>query len=495
MPYVHGVKTSEVPTSLLPPVQSDAGIPFVVGTAPYLAGSPQAGNVNKPVLCSSYEEAVAAFGYAVPEDDSVSGMKKHKFTISEFIKSHFSFFGASPVVIVNVLENTNITSDLTEIIKFDAATGTYLIEKTGVFNVSLLPSGESTIIDSDKYDVSYDENGYALLTMKKDEHGDYYYDLDTEFGLGVIRFDPSFVTDEQIIGGVTSAGVRSGLELVEEVFPRFRVVPGLIVCPWYSQSPSVAAVMAAKATKINEVFSAGAALIDAPTSGDQAVYSGVAAWKNANNVTNKKQIVCWPRLNNDGVIYAMSTQLAGLIQQVDGNNDGVPYVSPSNNNFVCTGTCLEDGSEVFLTQGEAANLNGNGVVTALNFIGGWKCWGNRTAIYPATTDPKDSFIPVERMFSWIANTLVQNFWSRVDFPITRRQVDTVLDSVNIWLNGLAARQYILGGRVEFLETENSTLDLMDGILRFHLYVTPPSPNREIDFILEYDPEYLSTLFA
>ena len=71
----------------------------------------------------------------------------------------------------------------------------------------------------------------------------------------------------------------------------------------------------------------------------------------------------------------------------------------------------------------------------------------------------------------------------------------MLDSVNIWLNGLAARQYILGGRVEFLETENSNLDLMDGILRFHLYVTPPSPNREIDFILEYDPEYLSTLFA
>lgn len=35
---------------------------------------------------------------------------------------------------------------------------------------------------------------------------------------------------------------------------------------------------------------------------------------------------------------------------------------------------------------------------------------------------------------------------------------------------------------------------MDGIARFHVYVTPPSPNREIDFILEYDASYLSTLF-
>ena len=35
---------------------------------------------------------------------------------------------------------------------------------------------------------------------------------------------------------------------------------------------------------------------------------------------------------------------------------------------------------------------------------------------------------------------------------------------------------------------------MDGIARFHVYVTPPSPNREIDFTLEYDVNYLSTLF-
>lgn len=69
-----------------------------------------------------------------------------------------------------------------------------------------------------------------------------------------------------------------------------------------------------------------------------------------------------------------------------------------------------------------------------------------------------------------------------------------MDSVNIWLNGLAARQYILGGRVEFLEDENPTTSLLDGIITFHLYVTPPAPAREINFILEYDVNYLSTLF-
>ena len=99
------------------------------------------------------------------------------------------------------------------------------------------------------------------------------------------------------------------------------------------------------------------------------------------------------------------------------------------------------------------------------------------------------------MFNWIGNTIIQTAWQRLDYPLNRRQIDTVTDSINIWLNGLAARQYILGGRVEFLEAENPATSLLDGKATFHVYVTPPAPNREIDFILEYDVNYLATLFA
>ena len=99
------------------------------------------------------------------------------------------------------------------------------------------------------------------------------------------------------------------------------------------------------------------------------------------------------------------------------------------------------------------------------------------------------------MFNWIGNTLVQTFWQRIDFPLNKRQVQSIVDSANIWLNGLTARQYILGGRVEFNEEENPVTALMDGIATFHVYVTPPSPNREIEFVLEYDVNYLNSLFA
>ena len=52
----------------------------------------------------------------------------------------------------------------------------------------------------------------------------------------------------------------------------------------------------------------------------------------------------------------------------------------------------------------------------------------------------------------------------------------------------------LGGRVEFLESENPVTSLEDGIATFHVYVTPPVPNRDLEFVLEYDVNYFSTLF-
>ena len=145
---------------------------------------------------------------------------------------------------------------------------------------------------------------------------------------------------------------------------------------------------------------------------------------------------------------------------------------------------------MLLTKAQADILNNAGVMTGLNFMGGWVAWGNYTACYPGNTDVKDYFIPISRMFDWVANTLIQTFWGKLDMPMTRRLIDNILDSANIWLNGLTGSGYILGGRVEMLESENPLTDLMQGIINLHVYLTPPSPAQEIDFTLEYDASYV-----
>ena len=141
-----------------------------------------------------------------------------------------------------------------------------------------------------------------------------------------------------------------------------------------------------------------------------------------------------------------------------------------------------------------SNIICNGIVTALNWIGGWRAWGNRTSCYPGNTDPKDAFIPVRRMFMNEQNSVILTFWQKVDEPGNQKLVEMIIDSKNIDLNGKAARGFILGGRVEFIAEENPLTALIDGTYTFHLFLTPPTPAREIKWLFEFDPSYFETLF-
>ena len=79
----------------------------------------------------------------------------------------------------------------------------------------------------------------------------------------------------------------SGFELVDSVFPKFRVIPTLFLAPNFSHDSEVAAVMAAKAENINGLFK-GKALIDADTTA-ATTYTEAVEWKNQNNITQPSQ--------------------------------------------------------------------------------------------------------------------------------------------------------------------------------------------------------------
>ena len=480
MAYKHGVYVSEQPTSIVPPVRVSAGLPVFVGTAP--VNQTDVTNVNKPVLCYSYKEAVEAFGFS---------KDFNKFTLCEAIYSQFALFNVAPVVLINVLdvdEHSTVLTPVTKTFADDKITTT----KEGIIKSTVTVKSSDDVktyaLGTD-YIVSFNDDG--LLVITRLSTGTITENEAVKVGYSYL--DSSKVVANDIIGGIDVDGNASGLELINSIFPLFRLVPGQILAPKYSTNPAVAAVMKAKASNINQHFRA-ISLVDIDTD-EVKKYTDAPAWKNNNNYVSTYEVACYPKVKLGDDVFHLSTQVAGLICQTDGLNEDIPYVSPSNKSLQCNSSVLEDGKEVWLAPDQAAFLNGEGIVTALNFVGGWKAWGNRTSIYPSVTDPKDAFIPLRRMFNWIGNTLTLTFWQKLDAPINRRLIETILDSANIWLNGLSARQFILGGRVEFREDENPTTDLMDGIIRFHVYVTPPTPAREIDFILEYDPEYLKTLFG
>jgi phage tail sheath protein FI len=477
--YQHGVYKYEVPTALVPPVRTESGLPVFAGTAPiHLGSGPEAlTNVNKPRLVYSYAEAVELFGFSRDWE---------KYTLCEAVYSQFALFGVCPCVLINVLDPAVHKEDI-------AAAAYPVTERT----VNL---GQDVLLDSVTlsggpyeagvdYSLGYGKDGNAVINLSG------ALELSSSIGVSFTRLRPDMVDEYDIIGGVNvTTGDYEGLELVNSIFPKFRLVPGLLAAPKWSQKPAVAAVMRAKMESINGFFT-GQSVVDIPSGAAGApFYTGAPEWKNQNNYMAERQIVCWPKVKLGDDVFHLSTQLIGLMNRLDAGNQDIPYESPSNKLLQMNACVSALDKEISLGPEQANCLNGQGIVTALNWIGGWRAWGNRTGAYPAVTDPKDAFIPIRRMFDWIGNEFILTFWQKSDKPLSKRLIKTIVNSYNVRLNGLSARGFILGGRVEFLSSENALTDLMDGILRFHIYVTPPPPAEQIAALLEFDPRYLSALF-
>ncbi len=467
----HGVYVHPKGTNVGTPVVAECGIPFFVGTAPVQAAVKSA-KPGVPVLCTSWEEAVDKLGYS---DDWKS------YTLCEAMHSHFKLFGCQPVIFCSVLDPTAMSEDV-------AAADVAMSDHKVKLPIAAI-NGESLVVKA--------AGGTGEAYVKDRDFSTYYdgeYLVIEALSTGTCYdAEKVSVTYKKVTpASVTPAIVASGLESIELCLTMFGLVPDLICAPGFSQVSTVAAVMATKADGINGMFPAKA-LIDISSAADGATsYDAVITAKKTANVMDSVQTASWPMLKLGDHRFHMSTQLAGLIAKVDTDNDGVPYESPSNKGFQADGLCLEDGTEVNLTLDQVNILNANGIVTALNFMGGWKCWGNYTACYPYNTDVKDYFIPVSRMFGWVGNTLIKTFWTCLDKPMNRRLIDTIMNTANIWLNGLVGSGYLLGARVGFQEEENPLTSLMAGIIKIHIYMTPPSPAQEIDFVLEYDANYVTS---
>lgn len=479
--YKHGAYGSEVPTSLVPMTTIDAGLPVVFGTAPvHLASDPAAANTM--VLCSEYSEAVAQLGYSKDWEN---------YTLCEMMKSQFGLYNMAPVVFVNVLD---VKKHKKSVAAKDIETNASVITLTDPVIASTLEikkqaADARNLVQNTDYTAAHDSDGNMIITVLAGGAAEGAKTLNVAYDV----VDPSMVKDEDIIGGVDLvSGEYKGLELVNMVYAKLKLIPGIILAPKWSSHPAVAAVMKAKQTNIDGHFES-ISICDINTT-EVKKYSDCVAWKEKNNYVDAREVICWPMIALGGTKYHLSTQIAGVMCKTDSEHDDIPYVSPSNKGLQCDSTVLNDGTEVVLGNLAGNYLNGCGIVTAENY-GGWKVWGNRTSAYPDNTDIKDNMIPIRRMFNWLNNTLITSFWSKIDEPTNKRLIKTVLHSANVWMNGLAAREIILGGRIEFRENENSKTDLMDGIIRFHIFWCPPSPARDLEFIQEYDPDYLATLFT
>ena len=192
MSYRHGVYTSDIPPSIVPPVEALSGLPVVFGTAPiHLASDPK---THTPVLCYSYQEAVKYLGY-------LSNFEK--YTLCEFMKSHFSLFSVTPVVFINVLDakkhKTAVTAKAINITEKEA-----LLEDEGVLLTTVvLKTADEQVIAVESYDLAFNDEGNVVITILNDA-------LFGEIKAEYTKIDAEKVTVNDIIGGMGNDGSVTG---------------------------------------------------------------------------------------------------------------------------------------------------------------------------------------------------------------------------------------------------------------------------------------------
>ena len=485
MAFQHGVRVQEQATSILAPILGTAGLQVVFGTAPVNLADDPYSVTNTPVIAYSWSEAVGKLGYSADWT---------KYTLCQSMYASFQLIGVAPVVFVNVLDpNTHKKINAAATVAVEELTATVKVDGILKKTVAVAIPGSGDDDDTplsyeDDYLLSFDDDGYLVVTLTATGAGA----SATRLKVTSTSIDPTAVTANDIIGVSANSGEK-GFEVLRQIYPKLGMTPGLILAPGWSQIPDVGIVLAAKCEEINGYFTCeGFVDIDSnPTTGCKA-YDRVKQFKEAAGCTSPHIMALWPCITAGSTWFWYSAVMAALTAYLDANNDDVPNLSPSNKLIGITGTVLADGeTEVVLDQLQGNAINSFGVSTAIN-VNGWRTWGNRSAVYPASSDPKDCFFCCRRFFSWWGNSFILTYFQRVDQPANRRLIETIIDTENIRGASYVADGKCARAEIQFIESENPVTNLIDGKLRFHQYLTPYPPAEDILNVLEFDPNALVT---
>ena len=475
MPYLHGIRIQENPTSVPTPVANEAGVPVVFGTAPINLAADPANAANKLFLCHTFAEAVEALGYSDVYDN---------YTMCQAMDAFFKAFGVGPVVFCNVLDPTKTAhKEAITSTSLTVSNGQAKINEVGVIASTLvLKNGNTDLVKDTDYTLEFDDEGKVIITVIASGV--------TTITASGSKLKPSGVTASDVVGAINSnTGVYTGIQLVDKVYPQFSLTPSLLLAPGWSHNPTVGLALAEKCTDISGLFKAECVVdIDSSQSG-ATKYSDVASVKANSGYAHEHMICLWPMVKYAGKKMAFSAIYAAMACYTDANNDSVPSVSPSNRAIRIGAAVLADGTEVLLDQPQANELNGAGIVTALN-LNGWKAWGNNTAAYPDTTDPKDRWIACRRFFSWWGNSFITTYMSKVGNPANYRLIESIVDSENVRANSLVSTGKCAGLRMVYSKDDNPIGNVIDGKIVFRQYLAPYTPAEDILNILEFDPSMI-----
>lgn len=481
--YKHGIETRRKKTAALNPVPCKSLVQCVIGTAPVNTLEDPCNAVNVPLLITDSDMARKKLGHT----DEIE-----KYTVMHSVYASFEKHAVSPIVVINVLDPSNprhVEAVAGE--EITVAKGMAIIKVTGILLDKLAVSNGADTYEKDvDYVASFDTEGHVVIAITEDGTANGKNSIQVSYS----KINPEGVTDEDIIGGMDKNGVKSGIELLDETYPETGVFPGVVVVPVFSKSPAVAAVLETKVQRMYGMFNGIAFLdLDSSEAGAKNAFM-VKEIKEQNVPSSRWAVPFWPMVKSDGHILSFSAFAAALLQSATAANKNIPSESIDNLELKIDGICLEDGTQVAMTQDDVNDfLNRNGVVGALR-LPTWKAWGNNTAAYPESEDPIDRWLKGVTMLNYLENKFKSEYLSKIGRNVNYKLVDGIVTEYNMALNSLTP-DYIAGAEIIFDHNKNPIENIKEGHLEFQTRYADYAPAEHIINEFSYDVSLLEAAFG
>lgn len=475
--FLHGVETIEVDRGPRTITGVKTAVIGLVGTAPIYEVATANQMINKPVLIQSDKDAAAYFGSAA------SG-----YTIPQALDAIFDQ-GKGIVIVVNVFDPATHKTAVTDEAKTFGSDDTITLTHKGVASEVITNSGGTTTYTKDTdYTINYvtgvvTRKASGTITAGQAVLADYSY------------ADPTKAIASDIIGGVSGAGDRTGMQGWKDSYSLFGFFPKILIAPAYCTQNTVASELSVLAGTLRAM-----ALVDAPigTTYAEAIAGRGASGEINFNYSSERMILCYPHVKrydaatDAEVLEPMSQRVAGVMAAKDVERGY--WWSPSNTEIKgITGVEINLTAMINDPTCEVNLLNEKGIMTVFNSYGsGIRTWGNRSAAWPSVTHAKN-FINIRRTADILHESVEYSLLQFIDYPINNALIDAICESVNAFIRTLVGRGAVIDGKCSYDPAKNPATEISAGHLTFDIEFMPPTPAERISFESFINIEFLKNL--
>lgn len=443
-----------------------------VGVAPVNLLRGYKGVINYPVKLTNYPNAQKTIGYS---------SDWNKYSLCEAVSAHFNNTKGNigPIYVINVL-NPDIhrkKNQTDQNLVF--SNGQALIKSDTIILDTLALEG---VVEGTDYQVDYNYTKGLVVIKSIGKNM-----LSGSIAASYYEVEFKDIDAAEIIGGVTASGEYSGLGALQLLYQEQNQVCNLLAAPGWSDKPEVYKAMCTAADQINGHWNAFV-LADIPVQ-DVNTIDEAKTWKVSHGYNSERSKVFYPKgKESTGIVYHLSTMAAVEFMRIDYSHDSIPMETCGNKEIPISGQYFGESVNQGFDQQMAKELTSAGISTCVFWGGNWVLWGDHTAAYTygADVDPRAIFDVSMRMLFHITNSFQREWGTTIDKPFTKQLRDRIINREQEKLDALVAQGALVGTpEVLFLESENSTTDMLNGDFRWDIPVTPVPPLKSATVYVAY----------